>query len=47
MARHRQLAQGLVEYVLIISLVVVLALAGAIVFGPAVSRLLTAANPAG
>ncbi len=47
MARHRRLAQGLAEYVLIISLVVVLALAGAIVFGPAVSRLLTAASPAG
>ena len=47
MARHRRLAQGLVEYVLIISLVIVLALAGAIIFGPAVSRLLTAANSGG
>ncbi len=47
MARHHQLAQGLAEYVLIVSLVIVLALAGAIIFGPAVSRLLTAANPAG
>ena len=33
--------QGLVEYGLIIALVAVLAIAGLVVFGPAVSRLLS------
>jgi hypothetical protein len=33
-------AQGLVEYALVVSLVVVLALAGMIVFGPAISHLI-------
>jgi hypothetical protein len=47
MRDHRRLAQGLVEYVLIISLVIVLALAGLIIFGPAVTRLLSAASPNG
>ena len=37
----RQPAQGLVEYGLIIALVAVLAIAGLIVFGPAVSNLLS------
>jgi hypothetical protein len=37
---HRERAQGLVEYGLIIALVIVLAIAGVIIFGPAVSRLL-------
>ena len=34
-------AQGLVEYGLIIALVAVIAIAGLIVFGPAVSKLLS------
>ena len=37
----RERAQGLVEYGLIIALVAVLAIAGLIVFGPAVSALLS------
>ena len=37
----RERAQGLVEYGLIIALVAVLAIAGLIIFGPAVSRLLS------
>jgi hypothetical protein len=37
----RQKAQGLVEYGLIIALVAVLAIAGLIIFGPAVSGLLS------
>ena len=39
--RVREEAQGLVEYGLIIALVAVLAIAGLIVFGPAVSKLLS------
>jgi pilus assembly protein Flp/PilA len=38
---HRQSAQGLVEYGLIIALVAVLAIAALIVFGPTVSSLLS------
>jgi len=38
---HRESAQGLVEYGLIIALVAVLAIAGLIIFGPAVSSLLS------
>jgi Flp pilus assembly pilin Flp len=37
----RESAQGLVEYGLIIARVAVLAIAGLIVFGPAISSLLT------
>jgi Flp pilus assembly pilin Flp len=37
----RQHAQGLVEYGLIIALVAVLAIAGLIIFGPAVTNLLS------
>ena len=37
----RERAQGLVEYGLIIALVAVIAIAGLIVFGPAVSSLLS------
>ncbi len=37
----RERAQGLVEYGLIIALVAVLAIGGLIVFGPAVSKLLS------
>ena len=37
---HRESAQGLVEYGLIIALVAVLAIAGLIIFGPAVGSLL-------
>jgi Flp pilus assembly pilin Flp len=37
----RDRAQGLVEYGLIIALVAVLAIAGLVVFGPAVSSLLS------
>ena len=37
----REEAQGLVEYGLIIALVAVLAIAGLIIFGPAVSKLLS------
>jgi hypothetical protein len=39
--QQRDRAQGLVEYGLIIALVAVLAIAGLIVFGPAVSSLLS------
>ncbi len=39
--RAQEQAQGLVEYGLIIALVAVLAIAGLIVFGPAVSGLLS------
>ncbi len=39
--RVRTTAQGLVEYALIIALVAVLAIAGVIIFGPAVSTLLS------
>jgi Flp pilus assembly pilin Flp len=38
---HSQKAQGLVEYGLIIALVAVLAIAGLILFGPAVSGMLS------
>jgi hypothetical protein len=41
MVNHRDLAQGLVEYGLIIALVAVLAIAGLVIFGPAVSSLLS------
>ncbi len=37
----RDRAQGLVEYGLIIALVAVLAIAGLVIFGPAVSSLLS------
>jgi Flp pilus assembly pilin Flp len=37
----RERAQGLVEYGLIIALVAVLAIAGLIVFGPAISSMLS------
>jgi Flp pilus assembly pilin Flp len=39
--RKSDSAQGLVEYGLIIALVAVLAIAGLIVFGPAISNLLS------
>jgi hypothetical protein len=39
-------AQGLVEYALIVSLVIVLALAGTIIFGPAITRLLMSSGGA-
>lgn len=41
MLLHREHAQGLVEYGLIIALVAVLAIAGLVIFGPAVSSLLS------
>jgi hypothetical protein len=41
MVELRERAQGLVEYGLIIALVAVLAIAGLIIFGPAVSQLLS------
>ena len=41
MVELRERAQGLVEYGLIIALVAVLAIAGLIIFGPAVSSLLS------
>ena len=41
--RHE--GQGLVEYGLIIALVVVLAIAGLIIFGPSLSSLLSGAGP--
>jgi hypothetical protein len=41
MLELRERAQGLVEYGLIIALVAVLAIAGLIIFGPAVSSLLS------
>ena len=40
MCELRERAQGLVEYGLIIALVAVLAIAGLIIFGPAVTGLL-------
>jgi Flp pilus assembly pilin Flp len=40
-ATTRERAQGLVEYGLIIALVAVLAIAGLVVFGPAVASLLS------
>jgi hypothetical protein len=40
-APRRLAAQGLVEYALIIALVAVLAIAGLVIFGPAVSALLS------
>src|ERR1051326_477287 len=40
-ATRRERAQGLVEYGLIIALVAVLAIAGLVIFGPAVSSLLS------
>jgi Flp pilus assembly pilin Flp len=39
--RTRDRAQGLVEYGLIIALVAVLAIAGLVIFGPALSSLLS------
>ena len=41
MLHTRERAQGLVEYGLIIALVAVLAIAGLIIFGPAISALLS------
>jgi len=41
----RTKAQGLIEYALIIGLVVVLAAAGLVIFGPVVSRLISSAGP--
>jgi Flp pilus assembly pilin Flp len=41
MVERRERAQGLIEYGLIIALVAVLAIAGLIIFGPAVSKLLS------
>jgi len=41
----RTKAQGLIEYALIIGLVVVLAAAGLVIFGPVVSRLISSAVP--
>ena len=41
MLHQKEQAQGLVEYGLIIALVAVLAIAGLVVFGPAVGRLLS------
>lgn len=38
---YREKAQGLVEYGLIIALVAVFAIAGLVIFGPAVSSLLS------
>ena len=38
---RRESGQGLVEYGLIIALVAVLAIAGLIIFGPAISELLS------
>jgi Flp pilus assembly pilin Flp len=42
--RGRQSAQGLVEYGLIIALVAVLAIAGLMVFGPAIGDLLSSVS---
>jgi hypothetical protein len=39
--RHRERAQGIIEYGLIIALVAVLAIAAFIIFGPALSSLAT------
>src|SRR6202521_4386376 len=44
---NRERAQGMVEYGLIIAFVAVLAIAGLIIFGPAVSRLLSRLGGAG
>jgi Flp pilus assembly pilin Flp len=44
MVSRREQAQGLVEYGLIIALVAVLAIAGLVVFGPAVSALLSSVS---
>jgi Flp pilus assembly pilin Flp len=41
MVELRERAQGLVEYGLIIALVAVLAIAGLIIFGPALSNLMS------
>ena len=41
MFMRREQAQGLVEYGLIIALVAVLAIAGLVVFGPAIQALLS------
>jgi Flp pilus assembly pilin Flp len=41
MLTYRGNAQGLVEYGLIIALVAVLAIAGLVIFGPAISSLLS------
>ena len=41
LVEQRDRAQGLVEYGLIIALVAVLAIAGLVIFGPAVSSLLS------
>jgi Flp pilus assembly pilin Flp len=41
MVEQRERAQGLVEYGLIVALVVVLAIAGLVIFGPAVSSFLS------
>ena len=41
MRMRREQAQGLVEYGLIIALVAVLAIAGLVVFGPAIQALLS------
>ncbi|HEV7665302.1 MAG TPA: pilus assembly protein [Chloroflexota bacterium] len=41
MITHRSAGQGLVEYGLIIALVAVLAIAGLILFGPAIGSLLS------
>lgn len=41
MLMRREQAQGLVEYGLIIALVAVLAIAGLVVFGPAIQALLS------
>ena len=41
MVKLRERAQGLVEYGLIIALVAVLAIAGLIIFGPAITSFLT------
>lgn len=41
MQMRREQAQGLVEYGLIIALVAVLAIAGLVVFGPAIQALLS------
>jgi hypothetical protein len=41
---YRQQAQGLVEYGLIIALVAILAIAGLLIFGPAVGSLLSSVS---
>jgi hypothetical protein len=47
MCELRERAQGLVEYGLIIALVAVLAIAGVIIFGPAVTGLLNRLGASG